>query len=242
MEDPESEDTCEWDSCEFEDQDAWEWESQDSSRASIDSLADDFSPDETVIIFDWDDTLCPTTALNNTPSKAECEGLKNLVMEAKLTLEKAMELSAKVVIVTNATEGWMEKCCERWFPELIGTLDKLEFLSARSAWEPKGVMTPTGWKAAAFDDLIKNFYSGYRQTWKNVIVVGDACYEHDALQEVLSQAPLELIKRCRSKSIRFAPQPTAGMLACELQGLRENLDNLVTQDTCLDLSFFSESL
>jgi len=232
-----SEDTC------SEDQDAWESESQDSSGASIDSLADDFSPGETVIIFDWDDTLFPTTALDDTPSGTECDGLQRLVREAKQTLEKAMELSDKVVIVTNATDGWMEQCCEDWFPELIPTLDKLEFMSARSAWEPKGITTPTGWKAAAFDDLIKNFYSrNWQPTWKNVIVIGDACYEHDALQDVISKAPLELIKRCRSKSIRFAPQPTAGMLACELQGLRENLDNLVTQDTCLDLSFFSESL
>lgn len=227
----------------IEDQDAWESESQGSSGASIDSLADDFSPGETVIIFDWDDTLFPTTALDDTPSGSECDGLHRLVREAKRTLERAMELSDKVVIVTNATDGWIEQCCEDWFQDLVPTLDKLEFMSARSAWEPTGIMTPTGWKAAAFDDLVNKFYSrNWRSTWKNIIVVGDACYEHDAMQNVISQAPHELIKRCRSKSIRFAPQPTASMLACELQGLRDNFDNIVTQDTSLDLSFYSEAL
>ena len=46
---------------------------------------------------DWDDTICPTTALNE-DSKLEvgCEKLQALVVEARQTLKKAREVAAEV--------------------------------------------------------------------------------------------------------------------------------------------------
>jgi hypothetical protein len=238
-----------------EDDRDWECQSMDSvssaaswtsSIVSMDSMADYDLPEETVIIFDWDDTLCPTTVLTG-PLKPEglsgCKALQDVVREARLTLERARELAGEVVIVTNASEGWMESSCERWMPGLRSTLDKVEFTSARSAWEPKGILTPTGWKEAAFEGIISKFYSRYwRQSWKNVIVIGDADYEHEALERVASLAPQGVTKRCRAKSIRFSPQPTLETLACELQMLRESFENIVRHDDSLDVSYVSQAL
>jgi len=88
---------------------------------SLDSKFDYFDRDETIIIFDWDDTLCPTTVLNEEVSRlasledtrreeaTPCDdALQDLVVELRKVLERAMELAAEVVIVTNATEGWVE--------------------------------------------------------------------------------------------------------------------------------------
>jgi len=215
-----------------------------SSVASMDSMVDYFSPEETIIIFDWDDTICPTTALNEDCTlEVGSKSLQDLSVEARLTLEKAREVAAEVVIVTNATEGWVESSCENWLPGLRPILDMLEFASARSTWEPTGITTPTGWKAAAFEEIIRRFYSRYwRQSWKNVIVIGDACYEHEALARVASLAPQGPSKRCRAKSIRFASQPSAELLARELQMLRESFDDIVHYDDNLELGFKSESL
>lgn len=216
------------------------------SLATVDSLVDYSSPEETIIIFDWDDTICPTTALASAdgslaPPPAESrEALQDLVNEARLTLEKAREVGAEVVIVTNATDGWVEASCERWLPGLWPTLDMLEFVSARSAWEPTGITSPTGWKIATFEDVIRKFYGS--TDWKNIIVVGDSCFEHDALDHVAGLAPQGLTKQCRAKSVRFSQQPSVGVLARELQMLRESFDEIVCHDGNLDLQLQSESL
>jgi hypothetical protein len=219
-----------------------ECSSVDSMDAGLDNMVDYFSPDETIIIFDWDDTICPTTALNKDSGlDAGSEALQALVKEARQTLNKAREVAAEVVIVTNATEGWVESSCENWLPGLRPVLDMLEFSSARSTWESMGVTTPTGWKAAEFERIISRFYSRYwQQSWKNVIVIGDACYEHEALAEVANLAPHG--KRCRAKSIRFAVQPTVELLARQLAMLRESFDDVVHHDDNLELCFRAESL
>jgi hypothetical protein len=234
-----------------EDSQDWEWQSVDSvssaaslcpSEASMDSLVDFYSPEETLIIFDWDDTICPTTALSNN-SEVDQEAVKDLVSEAKKTIEKARDVAAEVIIVTNATSGWVELSCERWMPDLLPTIDTLEFLSARSAWEPAGITTPTGWKEAAFEDCISKFYSRYsRQSWKNIIVVGDSNYEHDALDQVAKLAPQGPNTKCRAKSIRFSQQPSLAVLARELQILREHFEDIVCHDDNLDLQYNSESI
>lgn len=214
-----------------------------SSVASVDEMDDYHSPEETIIIFDWDDTICPTTALNEGGLVEGCKELQDLVYEARKTLERAREVAAEVVIVTNATDGWVEATCENWLPGLRPIVDMLEFSSARSTWEPLGIDTPTGWKSAAFEQIVRKFYSRYRrQSWKNMIVIGDACYEHEALDHVASLAPQGPTKRCRAKSIRFEPQPTVEALACELRLLRECFDDIVQHDDNLEINFESESL
>jgi hypothetical protein len=215
-----------------------------SSEADTDSTLDYFSPEETIILFDWDDTICPTTALNEDYTmQPDSESMQELMNQAKKTLERAREVAAEVVVVTNATEGWVETSCENWLPGLRPILDMLEFASARSTWEPKGVKTPTGWKAAAFEERIRRFYSRYpQQSWKNVIVIGDACYEHEALSHVASLAPQGPNKRCRAKSVKFAQRPSVELLARELQMLREGFDDIVNHDDDLEVYFNSASL
>lgn len=216
-----------------------------SPIASVDDVFDFHSPEETIIIFDWDDTICPTTALSKEgglESTAEGfeQGLAELTEEAKLTLDRAREVASEVIIVTNGVQGWVESSCERWLPDLRATLDCLEYTSARSTWQPMGITTPTGWKVAAFEEILRKFYSRYsQQPWKNVIVIGDGCYEHEALNFVTGSAPEG---KCRAKSIRFAPQPSVATLARELQMLRESFDYIVHHDDSLDLNFMSESI
>lgn len=227
------------------------------SAITLDTMADYYSREETIIIFDWDDTLCPTTMMNAAlarASSAEVEdnvveeeasdaALQELVAEARKTLETAREMAAEVVIVTNATSGWIESSCESWLPGLSPALELLQVESARSSWEPTGISTPTGWKAASFEQLVRKFYSRYwNQSWKNIIVIGDACYEHEALSCVAALAPQGPTKRCRAKSIRFVPQPTVGLLACELRALRESFLDIVYHDDSLDVQLVTESL
>lgn len=222
------------------------------SCKSTDSSAEYHQPDQTIIIFDWDDTLCPSTTcmrrhglsvLGSPPEGDLAVQLQQLTLEAKSLLEQATQLAEKVVIVTNAEEGWVDLACKAWLPALQPMLQHCEVVSARSNWEPQGVTSPAGWKARAFEDVIDRFYSRYQhQSWKNIISVGDAPHEHEALNRVVGWVQCGRGKKCRSKSVKLVLHPTIDQLACELQMLREGLKEIVLHDDDLDLHFSAEFL
>lgn len=222
------------------------------STKSTGSSAEFHQADQTIIILDWDDTMCPSTAcmrhhglsvLGDPPEGQVARGLQDLTVECQALLDTATELADQVVVVTNAEEGWVDLACKAWLPGLQGSLEKAHVVSARSNWEPRGVASPAGWKARAFEDAIDKFYSRYQnQSWKNIISIGDAPHEREALARVVRWAPGGQGKRCRSKSVKFVLRPSIEQLTRELQMLRESLREIVLHDDDLDLHFSAESL
>lgn len=222
------------------------------STTSTNSTTDFHLPNQTIIILDWDDTLCPSTTcmrhhglsvLGAPPEGEVARALEELAGEVRCLLEQASELAGKVVIVTNAEEGWVDLSCKAWLPTLQSSLRQCEVASARSTWEPRGVASPAGWKARTFEDVIDKFYSRYQsQSWKNIISVGDAPHEREALSRVVRWAPVAHGKKCRSKSVKFVLRPSIEQLTRELQMLRESLKVIVHHDDDLDLHFSAESL
>lgn len=221
------------------------------SCTSAGSIAEYHERDETIIIFDWDDTLCPTTTCKEharsqtfgKPTGGMAAALEGFTLLVTDLLARASELAAKVLIITNATDGWVKSCCEAWMPNLWSSLERVEVTSARSNWEPRGVLSPTGWKTQAFEVAIRQFYSRRRhQSWKNIIVVGDAPYEHEALSRVAMHAPCGHGKRCRSKSVKLAARPSIESLAHELQMLKASLGEIVLHDDSLSVSLVAELL
>lgn len=210
------------------------------------------SPEQTLIIFDWDDTLCASTACmeaNGHPNAAPVQdevvarGLQDLARASKALIERAGELAARVAIVTNGGERWVQASCAAWLPELLPSLDNVEVVSARARWEPCGVSSPTGWKAKEFENVIDRFYSRYEnQSWKNVVVVGDAVYEHDAMRRVLDAASAEVAAHCRPKSVRFLTKPSVSELIYEIASLRDELQAVVYHDGELDVTVSVEDL
>ncbi|OLP81590.1 hypothetical protein AK812_SmicGene37855 [Symbiodinium microadriaticum] len=86
-------------------------------------------------------------------------------------------------------------------------------------------------KTRAFENVIDRFYQRYpNQSWKNIISIGDAPHEREALARVVRLAPLFRGKRCRSKSIKFVLRPTIEQLCREMQMLRESLREIVLHD------------
>lgn len=222
--------------------------------------------DQTIIIFDWDDTLCPTTVCaQRVPLGSDADGsggggepspisssdadelapvLADVAREAVALFTRASELADKVAVVTNAGEGWVEWSCTQWLPGLLPALQQVEVVSARSTWEPLGVASPTSWKERTFREIIERFYSRYpNQSWKNIVCVGDAPYEHEALGRVVGMEQNNArVKRCRTKSVKFMPQPSAECLVHELQMLREGLEEIVSQDQDMYHCYLTASL
>jgi hypothetical protein len=222
------------------------------SCKSTGSAAEYHQPNQTIIIFDWDDTLCPSTTcmrhhglsvVGERPTGQVLASLQDLTRQARELLEAALELAAEVVVVTNAEEGWIELSCKQWLPGLEEVLSSCQITSARSTWEPQGVASPAGWKTREFNDVIDRFYSQYpSQSWKNIISIGDAPHEREALSRVSKLAPQLVGSRCRSKSVKFVLRPTIEQLRREMQMLRSSLRDIVWHDDDLDLHFSAESL
>jgi len=122
-----------------------------SIRRTIDSLvstgsqAQFFNPDQTIIIFDWDDTLCPSSWIRANkrvlsffrpaPNIEKFQRpLRELQANCEALLKFAMQLGS-VIIVTNAMEPWVETSCRNFLPGLMPLITDLPVVYARSIYE-----------------------------------------------------------------------------------------------------------
>ena len=113
-----------------------------------------------IFIFDWDDTLFPTSFLmkegiikknvNNIS-----EEIKILLTILEKTCINILELAinkGNVYIITNSSINWINYSSKIYFPKLITILDKIKIISARDEY---GYMNPSNWKQKAFLNLLK---------------------------------------------------------------------------------------
>jgi hypothetical protein len=149
----------------------------------------------------------------------------------ELYLKTACSLS-KCVIVTNAKRPWVTECIDRFAPRLKPLFDRddgpqvvyANEAAARSGRRSSSKGNPTRWsepaspeersleltsaKLAAMRHEAKSFYSQYpKQTWKNIISVGDAMYERDAAQELAFCRRSPQHERLRLKTIVTTGEP-----------------------------------
>eukprot|EP00928_Gymnodinium_smaydae_P061131 TRINITY_DN45289_c0_g1_i1.p1 TRINITY_DN45289_c0_g1~~TRINITY_DN45289_c0_g1_i1.p1 ORF type:complete len:342 (-),score=78.85 TRINITY_DN45289_c0_g1_i1:89-1114(-) len=160
-------------------------------------------------------------------------------------LSTACSLSTRCVIVTNAKAGWVESCVARFVPELQSLFDRsngprvvyardaLKASLRRSPGSPRGSPTRyaddcmtedefhaelTKAKFVAMRQEAKKFYSQYpEQTWKNILSVGDAKYEHDAAQEVAFRRRALERERLRLKALLTPASPSVADLTYRLR-------------------------
>jgi hypothetical protein len=173
----------------------------------------------TLIILDWDDTLLPSTwiqeqglqiAAGSAPPNEQQEAeLKKVARCVIRTLRRAKHLG-QVTVVTNAEKGWVELTCSKFLPEVVPLLEGIQVLSARSAFEPTHSQ-PVQWKRLAFHREISAFWkrpSGYTDAGcqKNMISVGDSMHERVALLEATKD------RDCWTKSLKLMERPSPEQL------------------------------
>jgi hypothetical protein len=115
-----------------------------------------------IIIFDWDDTLLPTSFL--TPggifneeiqlTDSDVEKLKKIEECVFLLLTESIE-KGNVYIITNAGKGWVEFSANKFYPSILGLLKKIEIISARGEYEKIFPGNSRQWKIEAFLNLLK---------------------------------------------------------------------------------------
>jgi hypothetical protein len=162
----------------------------------------------TLIIFDWDDTLLCTSFLtpNGIFSEDICiterdfEKLKKLENCAANILLQALN-KGDTYIITNAAPGWVEYSANKFYPEVAKLLNKVKIVSARGDYEKKYPGDSRQWKIQAFLEMLKSINSNLVT---NLICLGDSIIEMEAahiLASKFSQAYIKTIK------FREAPKP-----------------------------------
>ena len=154
-----------------------------------------------LIIFDWDDTLLPTSflspggvfnenILSNENIHKKIEKLENSV----LTLLNMAISKGDVYIITNAGSGWVEYSAKKIYPSVVNILNKIKIISARGEWERDFPGDIKSWKIQAFLSLTNKLDV---KLVTNIICLGDSMFEIEAgriLWRKFSEAFIKTIK------------------------------------------------
>lgn len=214
--------------------------------------------DQTIIFFDWDDTLLPTSWLRTSPlvdsqgrinpnGPGNSDLLANLMryMSGVTSLLRLAQDLGTVVIVTNARRPWVDASCRAFLPgvrhamQRIPVLYGLELVNASGAQAKKGAVNLTQTKVAAMRTAMNEFYSRYEgQSWKNVVSIGDALFEHDAIRAVVKERPEYTAgQKCRVKTIKLLEGPSMAGLEAELKVVAAFLRKIVVLNDDMGLDF-----
>jgi hypothetical protein len=220
------------------------------------SQAEYFRPEETIILFDWDDTLCPSHWIRankpalgfHTPAPQEelyQVPLRKLEGAVYALLELALKLG-RVAIVTNASEPWVLTSAKNFMPRLVPLVQAIPCLYARSIAGSGGIysdLPPQRWKEVAFQQEIDGFYSRYEhQSWKNVISIGDSTFERDAVRYVVLGRETTAQKRCRTKTTKMLDAPTIDELIAQVRIVHDALAMMVQHDGNLEIEIDAADL
>lgn len=168
---------------------------------------------DTVIFFDWDDTLFPTThfesygLINSKMQDIDPHSL--LVLKRCEKLVRRLILCAKLItkhvyIVTNASAGWVEHTMKQFYPTLCADkiFANIDIISARSQYGHLSEDSPMLWKYFAMCATLLSLscdthcdgktltYDQFGRSAKPrsvVISIGDSHCECDAIRLVRSE-------------------------------------------------------
>lgn len=183
-------------------------------------------PSDTLIIFDWDDTLLCSSAINY--SKWSYDQLDDLERAAGTVLEAAMKLG-EVMIITNGNATWVEESSNRFVPGLVPILKRITSMSAREHFEEAFPGDPFSWKRAAFRHVLdrrrqQNCQPPAAYEGLNLIVLGDSPAEMEAAHYATHMV------RGRNtlvKTVKFKELPSVPELLGQLERTALELDDLV---------------
>eukprot|EP00931_Biecheleriopsis_adriatica_P090791 TRINITY_DN64719_c0_g1_i1.p1 TRINITY_DN64719_c0_g1~~TRINITY_DN64719_c0_g1_i1.p1 ORF type:complete len:617 (+),score=107.23 TRINITY_DN64719_c0_g1_i1:92-1942(+) len=167
-------------------------------HASKSSQAEYAEPSQTALIFDWDDTLFPTTFLLQKCKLNALVPLADQVLPTEMHVALTNALTAlgaeissliqhaatcgRVVLVTLARHEWVRISCMHFMPRVWKVIvdENVKVVYAQEGYHPREpgaleVFRYARMKARAITMALEEFYSQYKgQSWKNVISIGDS--------------------------------------------------------------------
>lgn len=191
----------------------------------------------TVIIFDWDDTLFPTTWLTSNKLNIYDINVRQSLLPLFVTLDRVIcnvlnrfMLYGEVFIITNALPDWIKISCSM-LPKSSIILKNINIVSARKLYQYRFPDTME-WKKHAFKNLIRT----YDDSFLNIISIGDADYEYFALINLYNYGEK---KKKFLKPIKLIKNPSLNIIIDQLTILSRCVQSICRSGKHLDLSFVS---
>jgi hypothetical protein len=178
-----------------------------------------------IVIFDWDDTLLPTSFL--TPNGIFSDDLffNENELQKISDLEKSVHdilrmsiTKADTYIITNAAPGWVEYSSKRFYPTVYPMLKSLKIVSARGEFEKKHPGNSRQWKIEAFLKMLKNLDTNLVT---NLICLGDSIIEMEAAYVLASN-----FRKAFIKTIKFRESPKPEELNKQLKLVLEKFSEI----------------
>ena len=187
-----------------------------------------------LIIFDWDDTILPTSFLTprgifddknelNPKDQARIHKLEETV---KNLLSVAVK-NGDIYIITNAGEGWVQFSAKKYYPSVEEILNKIKVISARSLYESKYPNDSKKWKIEAFLNIKKNVNN---DLITNIICLGDSIFEMEAGRILASKFIHAVIK-----TIKFRENPKPEELNKQLNLVYNQFNSIYTSSKNLTI-------
>jgi len=184
----------------------------------------------TLIILDWDDTLFPTSWFIQNNIDLNESYMKNLYISYFIELDnvlykllKKLIILGDVMIITNALIEWINTSSSV-LPKTKKIIEKITVISARKNYQCY-FPNMTDWKKQAFKVAKSHNYI-------NVISVGDAHYEYNALIELYNNDHATLLK-----SIKFINDPEYHVVIDQLNVIYDIIPKICNITEHLDLKF-----
>jgi len=192
---------------------------------------------ETVIIFDWDDTLLASSFLSSRGLRLDTDssklldfdsGLRELEQSVISVLSLALQYGS-VSIITNAESGWVQLSAAKFIPAVLPILNQVSILSARSTFEGRYPESPLKWKFYAFQEKLQPSFNQAKKL-KNILSFGDSHVEREAVRAVTRGAP-----NTRTKSVKFAERPSMEQLRRQIELVTNCFQYIHNHEGDLDL-------
>ncbi|KAF4688444.1 hypothetical protein FOZ63_028298 [Perkinsus olseni] len=189
------------------------------------------------IIWDWDDTILPSTFLAD--GKSDSTYLDDSLMSLQETvvkvLSRAIVLAGPYVfILTSSSPGWVHESCQLYLPQVVPLLAKVTILHSKEYCRELSVISrkfrrlyfseDKGLKSTKLATVL-SIVPTLKPMPRRVVLVGDQ-YEDVAIAQALRQGGVE------ARTCLFAAAPTPNELRRELQWLLngKTLDRLLVDD------------
>lgn len=195
--------------------------------------------DETLIIFDWDDTLFPSheyAYLKN----INCD--KNIFISYISYLEHIVydllvqaQQYGKVIILTNAQLTWVTEFCIPTFYKALLGLPDIEIISARDKYENINENS-NSWKYYALGDFLEE-----KKNITNVVSITDYIEDKLGLEAAILIHSVDHKKICY-KNIQLKREPHVGDILKQLVTISKILKNCVNEKKMVNLYIVEEKI
>jgi hypothetical protein len=181
------------------------------------------------VCFDWDDTIMPSTELTRLALEQNVS-IDNVVlgefvmddidMSALKLIKECIDNNFKVIIVTNASLGWVLASGLRYLPKTYQYIseNKIGVVSAFERHSNQEIML---WKYLTFLEIFE--YEGFR----SFMSIGDAEYERFATIKLMSSGRY----RTTFKTCKFVEGPTFEQLKLQQVNLQLRIAHMMSAES-----------